>query len=53
MAKYQKCEFGKSCVTYLGHVVQNGTMYAHPYKVAAIKIWPKLTNDKEVQQFVG
>ena len=37
----------------MGHVVENGTVYADPDKVAAVRTWPKLTNVKEVQQFMG
>ena len=38
---------------YLGHVVENGTVYADPDKVAEVRTWPKPTNVKEVQQFMG
>ena len=38
---------------YLGHVVENGTVYADPDKVAAVRTWTKPTNVKEVQQFMG
>ena len=38
---------------YLGHVVENGTVYADPDKVSAVRTWPKPTNVKEVQQFMG
>ena len=53
MAKCQNCEFGRSCVKYLGHVVENGTVYDDPDKVAVVRTWPKPTNVKEVQQFMG
>ena len=53
MAKRQKCELGRSCVKYLGHVVENGIVYADADKVAAVRTWPKPTNVKEVQQFMG
>ena len=49
----KKCEFGRSYVKYLGHVVENGTVYADPDKVAAVRTWPKPTDFKEVQQFMG
>ena len=52
-SKHQKYEFGKSHVKYLGHVVENGTVYADPDKVSAVRTWPKPTNVKEVQQFMG
>ena len=53
MVKCQKCEFGRSRVKYLGQVVENGTVYADPDKVVAVRTWPKPTNVKEVQQFMG
>ena len=52
-AKHQKCEFGKCSVEYLGHVVENSTVYAYPNKVSAVRTWPKPTNVKEVLQFMG
>ena len=53
MAKQQKCELGKTCIKYLGHVIENGTVYADPNKVNAVRTWPKPENIKEVQQFMG
>ena len=53
MAKQQKCEFGKTCIKYLGHVLENGTVSADPDKVSAMQTWPKPENIKEVQQFMG
>ena len=53
MAKCQKCEFGRSNVKYLGHVIENGTVYADPDKVSVVRTWPKPINVKEVQQFMG
>ena len=52
-AKPSKHEFGKRCIKYLGHVVENGTVYDDPDKVSAVRTWPKPTNVKEVQQFMG
>ena len=42
-AKRWKCEFGKCHVKYLGHVVENGTVYADRDKVSAVRTWPKPT----------
>ena len=53
MAKRQKCEFGKTCIKYLGHVVENGTVYTDPDKTSAVQTWLKPENIKEVQQFMG
>ena len=33
--------------------MENGTVYADPDKVSAVRTWPKPTNVKEVQQFMG
>ena len=52
-AKRYKCGFGKHHVKYLGHVVENSTVYADPDKVSAVHTRPKPTNVKEVQQFMG
>ena len=53
MAKRHKYEFGKTCVKYLGHVVENGTVYADPDKLIAVRTWPKPEKVKELQQFMG
>ena len=53
MAKRQKCEFGKTRVKYLDHVVENGTVYTDPEKVSTVQIWPKPETIKEVEQFMG
>ena len=53
MAKRQKYEFGRNRVKYLGHFVANSTVYDDPDKVAVVRTWPKPTNVKEVQQFMG
>ena len=33
--------------------MENGTVHADPDKVSAVCTWPKSTNVKEVQQFMG
>ena len=53
MAKWQKCEFGKTCGKYLGHVVENGTVYTDPDKISAVQTWEKPENINEVRQFMG
>ena len=52
MAKQQKCEFGKTCIKYLGHIIENEMVYADPDKVSIVRTWPKPGNVKEVQQFI-
>ena len=53
MAEWHKCEFGKTCIKYLGHIVENRTVYTDPDKVSVVQSWPKPKNVKEVQQFMG
>ena len=38
-AKLKKCEFGKPCVKYLGHVVGSGEVHVDQDKVAAVTNW--------------
>ena len=38
-AKLKKCEFGKSHVKYLGHVVGSGKLSVDREKVAAVTSW--------------
>ena len=47
MVKQQKCEFGKTCINYLGHVVENGTVYVGPDKVSWVQTWPKPEKSKK------
>ena len=38
-AKLKKCEFGKLCLKYLGHIVGSGEVYVDKYKVAEVANW--------------
>ncbi|THG98772.1 hypothetical protein EW145_g7370 [Phellinidium pouzarii] len=51
--KPQKCEFETQTVKYLGHIIGNGEVRMDPKKTLAIRDWPKPTNLKELQQFLG
>ena len=53
MVKQQKYEFGNTRIKFLGHVLENGMVYADPDKVSVVQTWPKPENIKEVQQFMG
>ena len=52
MVRQQKCDFGKTRIKYLGHVVENGMVYAYSDKVSVVQTWPKPEKVKEVQQFM-
>ena len=51
--KWKKCESGKTRVKYLGHTIENGTVYADPDKVSMVQTWPKPENINKVQKFMG
>ena len=49
----KKCALAASYVTYLGHVVDAGSMSPLPAKVEAINAMPRPTNKVELQRFLG
>ncbi|XP_072182296.1 uncharacterized protein [Diadema setosum] len=48
-----KCEFGKACVTYLGHKVGRGSVAPRDAKVRAIVHFPVPSSKRELQRFLG
>jgi len=51
--KLSKCEFGKTSLNYLGHVVGGGELKIDPSKVAVIINWPKPMSTTDVRSFLG
>ena len=51
--KASKCEFFKSQIQYLGHIVSDEGIQTDPDKIAALKDWPAPTNIKELRSFLG
>eukprot|EP00253_Pinus_taeda_P002514 PITA_02514 len=51
--KLSKCEFGKTPLNYLGHIVGGGELKIDPSKVAFIVNWPKPKSTTEVRSFLG
>jgi hypothetical protein len=49
--KMSKCEFGKTSLIYLGHIVGGGELKIDPSKVKVILEWPKPNNVTEVRSF--
>jgi Reverse transcriptase (RNA-dependent DNA polymerase) len=51
--KLSKCEFGKTSLNYLGHIVGGGELKIDPSKGAVIVNWPKPKSATEVRSFLG
>lgn len=52
-AKLSKCEFGKSEVPFLGHVISGAGVATDPEKIVSIEKWGTPRNLKEVRSFLG
>lgn len=48
-----KCEFMKTCLTYLGDIISDKGFKPMPEKTVKLKNFPKPTNVKELQRFLG
>ena len=51
--KDSKCEFFRTQVQYLGHIVGDQGIQTDPDKIAALKQWPTPSNLKELRSFLG
>ena len=51
--KLSKCEFGKTQVEFLGHVVGGGNISMAPDKVRVVQDWPTPKSPHELRQFLG
>lgn len=51
--KLSKCEFGKTSLVYLGHILGPGQLKIDPSKVEAIVNWPKPTSVTDDCSFLG
>ena len=52
-AKESKCEFFKTQIHYLGHIITDEGVMMDPVKVEEILRWPPPRNMEEVQIFLG
>ena len=52
-AKLSKCEFWKSEVKFLGHVVSKQGIAVDPAKVEAVMNWERPTSVTEIRSFLG
>ena len=51
--KPSKCEFFKTELKFLGHVISENGLKADPDKIASIKEWPQPKSVKQVRQILG
>ena len=51
--KLSKCEFRKTSLVYLGHIVGHGQLKNDPSKVETIVNWPKPISVTKVHSFLG
>ena len=51
--KPSKCEFFKSQITYLGHIVLNEGIATDPKKIKVIQLWPRPETVTQVRKFTG
>lgn len=51
--RFDKCQFVKKRVTFLGHVLEKGTIKPSDEKTKAIRLFPTPTSVKHVQSFLG
>ena len=52
-AKMKKCEFGRTGVEFLGHVVSSEGIATDPHKIDAVKAWPVPKTLTDVRSFLG
>jgi len=51
--KESKCNFATPTVTYLGHIIQQGTVSPDPEKIQAILQWPEPKSFTMMRAFLG
>ena len=52
-AKLKKCEFARSSISYLGHIISKDGVATDPAKVAAVQEWPVPATVHDVRSFLG
>ena len=51
--RFDKCEFQKTRIEYLGVIISQNNVEMDPVKIAGVAEWPTPKNKKEVQSFVS
>ena len=52
-AKFSKCEFWLSQVSFLGHIISKDGLLVDPSKIEAVRDWPRPNSVPEVRSFLG
>ena len=52
-AKFSKCEFWLTFVTFLGHVVSKEGITVDPAKIEEVRGWTRPPSPTEIRSFVG
>jgi transposase InsO family protein len=53
VANLGKCEFAKSSLSFVGHIVSSQGITVDPAKIEAMNAWPAPRNVHEVRQYLG
>jgi hypothetical protein len=51
--RQDKCQFGKTKVSYLGHIISPQEVAMDPKKIESVMGWPAPTTLKELRGFLG
>ena len=51
--KAEKCVFSSPSVEFLGHILEEGRVWADPKKVRAVEEWPRPTDRTQLRRFLG
>lgn len=51
--KWKKCEFLKTSIEFLGHIIENGTIKPSPAKIEAVRKFKEPKTLKQPQSFLG
>ncbi|GFU00647.1 retrovirus-related Pol polyprotein from transposon 297 [Trichonephila clavipes] len=50
---FKKCQFLHNKIKFLGHIIENGSLFPSPSKTKAVIYYPDLKNIKDVRRFLG
>ena len=51
--KAEKCVFSTNSVEFLGHILEEGRVWADPKKIRAVEEWPCPTDRTQLRRFLG